>query len=376
MNAIPSLSLEERYDSNVFNTAADEKSDYVFRAIPKLTLSIAAFSASVNLSGGFELERYAKHHELDSGTATKNYELAAAEPLRITPRFSIHPSARFVETRDAVRRNALTQSPEPGLPPSETVVTTRTGVRDISGSLQLVYLLLPAVDLEIGGGGAKREFTEGAPGLIGSRTVTGNASVIYRITPRFSTGFFVDTSYNSFDGMPNSRTYSGGLSGSYVLTEHYTVDAHAGAALSRESTGIGDQKTDTWSPIGRLSLTYAWKDFQAKLLGSYELAGRGSFGRTTKRGNAVLTLTDRFAERWWWDLSGYYQTNRSTDEQVTEDLATAEGTGGIRYAVAEWVSVRLSGSIFRQWSHGPVGTNLERDSVLLGLTLSNIYPVF
>jgi hypothetical protein len=373
--AIPSLSLDERWDTNIFNAPSDAVSDFVFRATPRLTLSIEAFETAINLGGGFDFEKYSKHSELDKNAATKDVNLTTVQPLRITPRFSMRPSVRFVETQDAVRRNELTQAVEPGLPPSESLVTARTEVREISGSLQLTYLLAPNIGLGIGGGGVRREFTEGNPDLVDSRTFTGNASLAYRITPRFSTGIYFDTSYNSFDRRPNSRTYSGAVTGTYLLTEKFTIDARAGASLDRESTGVGDERTDTWSPSGRFSITYAGRDFRGTLLGSYDLAGAGSLGRTTKRGNVLLTLSGGFAPRWSWNLSGYYQTNLSTDNLVTEDLVTASGTAGVAYQAAEWAFIRLSGNTFWQWSHGIVGDSLERNSVLLGVTLSKAYPV-
>lgn len=376
LRAIPSLALEERWDSNVFNAPGDEESDFVFRASPRLTLSIDAFQSTLNFGGGVDFEKYVDHSELESNPLTKFFELTMGTPFRITPRFSMQPSARYVETRDAVRRIELTQAVEPGLPPSESLVTGRTEVRETSGSLQLTYLLTPRVDLGIGGGGVRREFVDATPGVVDSRTISGNASLAYRVTPRFSSGMYFDTSYNSFDNLPNSRTYTGALTGTYLLTEKLTIDARAGASLARESTGVGDERIDTWSPTGRLSITYSARDFRAILFGSYELAGAGSLGRTTKRGNIVLTLTDRFTPRWSWDLSGYFQTNRSTDAVVTEDLVTASGTAGVAYQAFEWATIRLSGNTFRQWSHGVTGDNLERSSVLLGLTISKVYPVF
>lgn len=377
LNAIPSLSLEERYDSNIFNTSANEQSDYVFRATPRLTLSVEGFGTSVKLGGGFDLEKYSDHTELDQNTASKNFDLTTAEPLSITPRFRLRPSARFVETRDSYRRNVLTMAPEPDLPPSETVVTQRTNVREISGSMQTTYLLTPRLDLGIGGGGTRREFTEGAPGLIDSRTLTGNASISYRVTPRFSPGLFFDTSYNSFGGRPNSRTYSSGLSGNYVLTEHYTLGARAGASYLSESTGVGDQRNTSWSPNGRLSFTYQWEAFRATILGSYDLAGAGSTGTTTKRGNVVLTLSDQFTQAWGWDLSASFQSNKSADSSRNEDVDSSSASAGIRYQAARWATFRLSGNAFRQRNHGiSIVTDVDRNTVLLGLTLSDTYNLF
>ncbi len=376
LKATPSILFDEAWDSNVFNAPSNEKSDFIFRAKPKLMLSLEVFNTNLDLTGGFELEKYSKYTELDKNTATKNYGLTVNEPIQITPRFSLRPSIRYIETQDAVRRNKLTETPVPGLPPSETTVTTRTGVREYAASMQLAYLLTPLVDLEIGGGGTKREFTEKVTGLIDSRSVKGNASAKYRVTGRLSTGVYFDTSYNSFTGRPNSRTYTGGLLGTYRLTENNTLDARAGATLDRESTGVGDGKRDIWSPNGRLSFTYVRGEFSASVLGSYELAGAGSFGRTTKRTNAVVSLTDQFARGWWWLLSGYGQTNRSTDIAATEDLVSAGGTGGIRYMPVRWATLSLMGNTIRQWSHGLDGENLGRESVLLGVTLSDTYILF
>ncbi len=376
LRAIPSLTLEERWDSNVFNTTSNEKSDFVTRASPRLTLSIDAFQTTINIGGGFDAEKYAEHDILDRFGATTNIDLTTLQPLRFTPQFSVRPSFRYIVTRDAVRRNELTLSPEPGIPPSESVVTARTEVTETAGSLQMTYLITPNVDLGIGGGVVRREFTETVPGLFDSSSVSWNASLAYRINPRTTTGIYFDTSNNSFEHRPNSQVFSGGLSATYLLTDKFTLDARAGASLDRESIGVGSQTDDTWSPSGRLSIAYAAQDFRAILLGSYELAGGGSLGRTTKRSNVVLTLTDRFTPKWTWNLSGSWQTNRSTDDIVTEDLMTAGGMAGIAYQIVEWASIHLSGNVFQQWDNGLTGGDLNRYSVMLGVTLSNVFPIF
>ncbi|MBI5249633.1 MAG: hypothetical protein HY912_09070, partial [Desulfomonile tiedjei] len=376
LRAVPSLGFEERWDSNVFNTSGDEKGDFVFRVSPRLTLSIDAFNTTFSLGGGFDAERYSDHSELDRDSAAKDFILTTTQPVRITPEFSIRPSARLLETQDALRRNALTQTPVPVGPVSESLVTARTEVRETSGSLQMTYLLTPNVDLGIGGGVFKREFIEKPAGLIDSRATTLNASVLYRIDPRRLAGVYIDTVYNSYDGRPNSRIYTGGLLVTYNMTDRLTIDARAGASLDRESTGLGDEKNEVWSPTGRLSISYALRDFRAMLLGSHELSGAGSLGVTTKRSSILFTVADRFAPKWTWDLTGTWQINRSTDVALVEDFATAEGIAGIGYEAAEWAKFRLSGNMFRQWSHSSTTDDLKRNSVILGLTLSNTYPIF
>ncbi len=376
LNASPSITLDGSWDSNIRDASVNEVSDYFLRATPRLTLSLATQTATVGLSGGFDAEWYLDNPDLNSTTATKNFDLTTTDPIQVTPTFSVRPSARFVESVDAVRRMELSQAAIPGLPPSESLATVRTKTREYAGSLQFVYRLTPNVDLGFGGGALRREYPDHPPDLFGSRTFTGNLSLSYRVTPRFSSGFFGDTSYDSYDGRPNSRTYSAGLSGNYALSDRFQLEARAGGSLLRESTGIGDERNEEWSPIGRLSLTYASGDFRATLTGSYEFAGGGSLGLPTRRASAVVTFSDRFAPRWTWNLSGSVQSNRSTDEAVTEDLITGEGTGGIRYEAAQWASLHMSGRVFRQLSHGAVANDISRQSVILGITLSDTYNVF
>ena len=91
--------------------------------------------------------------------------------------------------------------------------------------------------------------------------------------------------------------------------------------------------------------------------------------------------SDRFAEKWWWDLSGHYQANRSIGEgaaeaTATEDVETASGLAGIRYQPLRWATIRLAGSLVRQWSHGRVGNDFRRDSLTLGVTLGDTYTLF
>jgi hypothetical protein len=375
LSVLPSISLDETWDSNIFNTSTDKTSDYIFRAKPALTFFIGAFHTTAKITGGFEFERYADNSQLDAATATKNFDLTVAEPFQITPNFSLMPSATFVETRDSVRRNELTQDPTQVLLTSETVVTPRSKQREYKAGLQITYLLTPNVDFSLGGSGTKREFVEPVPGTNeeDSRTITEDTSVAYRITPRLSSGFFFTSSQYSFAVSPSSRSYTGGVTAQYLLSPFHTLAWRVGASYFEQDVDASGQTSEAWSPYGNISLTYTWQFFQVALGGSYEVSGAGTFGQATKRGNMDLTLTHQFAERWWWDLAGSYQTNRSFDGQGTVDIATIYASAGMRYTAAEWASFRLSGNVVRQSSDGIEGNDVDRESVFLGIVLSKLY---
>lgn len=379
LNATPSLLIGAGWDSNIFNTESNEQTDYVFRAAPRLSLSLEGPTTKAELIGGIEGEKYADHDELDEAAATKTVGFRL---VRTGPRMTITPSARFVETNDVTRRGIFAlepvPAPDPGFLPVETVIAERVRSKDYSGALQISFLLSPTTTLAIGGSGAKREYSGNSSGLTDSRTFTGNASLAYRFTPRLSAGIFFDTGYNSYDARPNSRTYSGGLRGTYQATEHTTVSASGGATLLRESTGVGGEVNEEWSPTGSLSLAYARQDFRAILSGAYAVSGGGSFGRTTDRGTVSLALSDRFVRSWFWDLSGFWQNNRSTGglTGTEEDIDTASGTAGLRYQAASWASFRLSGNLYRQRSKTSIGRDLDRETVQLDMTLGNTFNLF
>ncbi len=380
INILPSLTLEETWDSNIFNSRkfTPETSDYIFRARPALTLYLEAFHTTAKVTGGFEYEKYADNDQLDETTATNNFDLTVTDPFRITPNFSLHPSASFVETYDSTRRTFYSQSESPELPPSEAIATERRKVREFRGFLRVTYLLSPNVDLVFGGGGVKRDFVDDVAGSAeeDSQTYSGDASMSYKVSPRLSTGVFFNTRHNTFGVSPDSRSYTGGLSANYLLSQLYTLDVRAGVTYFEEDADVTGRTKEDWSPYGRVSLTYTWQYFQATLLGSYEIAGGGSFGAATKRATVRLNLTSQFAEGWWWDLSGYYQNNSATGDQSEEDVDTAEGTAGLRYAAAEWASFYLNGKIFRQRSNSLVASDIDRDSVFLGMTLSKLYRLY
>jgi hypothetical protein len=283
----------------------------------------------------------------------------------------------FVESNDAVRRNELTQAPTPDIPPSEAVVTERTKTREYRGYIRMTYLLTPRVDVSMGGGVTRRDFIGDVTGITttgitleDSTSVTGDASIFYAITPRFSSGVFFNTGYNTFEVRPNSRTYSTGVTGRYRLTPLHTLTARAGATYLKESADALGRENEKWSPYGSLAIGYSRNYFKATLEGSYEVVGAGSFGEITKRGSITLTMTNQFAERWWWDLYGLYQNNTSLREPVTVDVNTAQGMAGIRYTASDWASFYLKGTITRQRSGGQGGNDFDRESALLGVTLS------
>ena len=375
LDVTPSISLDQTYDSNVFNTNGNEKEDFILRVTPALTFSVRMPETTMNLRTSLTSDTYYKYTERNSTSSAISLVIDAT-PISVTPRFSVAPSGYFVQARDSFRRNQLIPSGDPLIQPSIASETATRKSRDFGGALRVSYLVTPSIDFSVGGGFSKRQFLDNAAGSVDSRVVTGDTTLTYRFTPLFSSGFFFNTAYNTFENGRDSNTFSGGLTGTYLFSPAMTMSARAGASRTKETDTAGLADRTTTSPSGSLSLSYAGQNARASLTGSIGQSGGGSFGLTTRRQSLGVSLSDRFAPEWTADLSGNFQENRSLDAAVSENLTSATGTAGIGYKPATWATLRLSGTAFRQWSNGAVGTDLTRFSAFLGITIGNVYNIF
>jgi hypothetical protein len=376
LDITPSISLDQVYDSNVFNTDGSEKGDFILRATPAVIFSLRMPETTLNLRTSLTSDTYYKYTELNSTNSAISLAIDAT-PIRITPRFSMVPSAHYVEARDSYRRNQLMPSGDPLIQPSIASESTTRKSRDYGAALRMIYLVTPMTEFSLGGGFTKRQSLDNvAGGDVDSRVVTGDTTLTYKFTPLFSSGLFFNTAYNTFENGRDSRTIAGGLTGTYLFSPVLTINARAGSSRAQESGVPGAADRTSWSPYGLLTLSYLDNTFQASLTGSVDQSGGGGFGFTTRRESVTLSLADQIAARWWVDLSGRYERNRSLDAAESEYLTSATGTAGIRHQIWEWATVRLSGTAFRQWNNGVIGTDLTRYSAFLGITLGKTYNIY
>ena len=372
----PSISLNQTYDSNVFNSNGNEKEDFILRVTPAVTFSLKMPETTLNLRSSLTSDTHYKYTELNSTNSAISLAIDTT-PIQITPRFSVVPSGHFVQARNSYLRTQLIPSGDPLIPDSIATETAVRKSRDYGGALRVIYLLTEKSEFSLGGGYLKRQFLDNVSGGIDSRVVTGDTTLTYKFTPLFSSGLFSSTAYNTFEDGRDSRTFAGGLTGTYLFSPALTMNARAGVSRTKETdpaAGLPDRTTA--GPSGSLSLSYAGQNARASLTGSISQSGGGSFGLTTRRESVGVSLSGRFAPKWTADLSGNFQVNRSLDAAVSQDLTSATGTAGVGYQPATWATLHLSGTAFRQWSNGTVGADLMRYSAFLGVTLGYTYNIY
>ena len=372
----PAISLDQVYDSNVFNANGNEKGDFIFRATPALTFSLKMPETTLNLRTSLYYDMYYKYTELNSSNSAITLALDSQPPLALSPRFSIAPSAHFVQARNSYLRTQQVPTTDPLAPPSIASESATQKSRDYGAALRANYLLTEKTVFSLGGGFSKLQFLDNTTGNVGSRVIIGDMSLSYRFTPLFSSGFFFNTSYNTFENGTDSRVFAGGLTGTYMFSPAFMVDARAGVSHMNETFTTGVPEFTKTSPYGALSLVYSDNNFRAALSGTIEQAGGGNLGVTTRRETVSLSVSDQFATRWWADLIGTYQVNRSLVPNASGDLTSAAGTAGVRHKLLEWMDVHLSGTGFRQSGNGRLGSDLTRYSAFLGVTVGNTYNIY
>src|SRR5512141_2832004 len=154
----PAISLDQVYDSNVFNTNGNEKGDFLFRATPGLTVSFRMPETTLNLRTSLTYDSYYKYTELNSTNSAITLALDSQPPIALSPRFSIAPSAHFVQAHNSYLRTQQVPTADPLAPPSIASETATQKSREYGAALRANYLLTEKTEFSIGGAFSKLQF--------------------------------------------------------------------------------------------------------------------------------------------------------------------------------------------------------------------------
>jgi hypothetical protein len=377
ITATPSVSVEQGYDSNVFdNRTGNEKDDFILRVRPAVSFAFPAVDTAVNLDLSGETDTYYNNTDLSKYPATWRAALNPLRPIAISPILSMSPRGYYLETYDSSRRSQFLFSPTAPTIPIELAQFARTHTRDYGGSLNMAWQAAPQFQTGLTGAYNRHEILTDNTGQTDYYTYTGDLTLSYQPGTRSSIGIFGNASDTTYSNDMVSTTYSVGLQGSYAFTEFFRVEGRVGESFLRNKPGGGLPESTDQSPNASLSLTYRSRDFTATTWGSFGYSSGGSLGQTTRQMNAGLSLGDQFASGWWWSLIGSYQANRNIDNPSIGDLTSGTGTAEIRYVHAPWATVRLSGTYFREWAQDSAAGDLKKTTAFLGVTFSNTYSLY
>lgn len=382
MDVIPSVRLQEDWQSNVFSTSTDEVSSFGTRLTPGVALRFTSpDNVMLQISGNYEKVWYYSSEAKEADYNTWFFRIDSTGGWKLTPNLSMLPSVYYLNTTNSSRRTQLVPSGDPVLPPVTITNFGNTKTEDFGGAVNFNYLATPNLTIGVSGNYGEQRFSEvidntAGSGLTNSTTIGGNASVSYLFSPRASLGIIVAGNHQTYENAPDSDTLSGSILFGYQFSPTLRLDGAFGMSNVRqnEAPGIPEQRTS--APSGVFNVSYASKSFTAQVFGSAVYSGGSGFGGATRQYTAGLSFSDRFTREWSWNLSGTYQVSRSAFVTDAINLNTIYGTAGLSYKPWEWASLDLTGNLSRQTSNGQFGDTLNNYSALLGVTIGKPYKIF
>jgi hypothetical protein len=382
MDVIPSARIEEGWNSNVSSTSTNEVSSFATRLTPGLTLKFTTTdNVEMSLSGNYEKTWYHNSEVDQSNSDTFHFRVGSSGDLRLTPTLFMVPSVSYINTTDSFRRTQLVPSGDPVIPPVSITNYGDRKTETIGGGVQFKYLATQNVTLGLGGNYSTQRFDTPADNaaqtdFTDSSTFGAGASVSYRFSPRTNLGVSLSGSRNVYEDNPDTNTLSGHITFGYQFSPTVTFDGGVGVQHIRREGAPGIPEESDTTPSATLNLTYRQETVRATLFGSSVYSGASGSGEATQQYTAGMTLSDRFAKDWTWNLSGAYQINRSAFETDAVDIRTINGSTGVQYRPWRWATVDLTGNLNRQTSSGQFGETLNNYSAQLGFTAAHPFHLF
>jgi hypothetical protein len=378
VDLVPSARIEEGWESNVSNSSTNEVSSLFTRVSPGLALKFTtADGVEMRFSGNYEKVWYHDAETKDSDNDTYHFRVDSTGDWRLTPTLSMVPSVHYINTTNSFRRTQLVPSGDPVIPPVTITNYGDTETETFGGGLLFNYQATQNTTLGMDGHYSRQRFDSPADnaalsGLTDSSSFGAGASVSYRYSPRTSLGVKLSGSRNTYDDHPDTDTLSANILIGYQFTPTVRLEGRVGAQHIRRKEGEGTPEESDTSPSGSISLSYKQETFTATVFGSSAYSGGSGFGEATRQYTAGVTVLNRFARDWTWNLSGAYQISESAFETDAVDIHTINGSTGVQYRPWRWATVDLTGNLQRQTSDAQFGEDLNNYSAYLGFTAA--YP--
>ena len=329
MDAIPSIRLEEGWNSNVFESTTDEVSSFGTRLSPGLAFRFTSVDNIVlQISGNYDKIWYQKSEAKDAEYNTWFFRIDSTGGWRLTPTFSVLPSVYFVNTNNSTRRSQLVPSGDPVLPPVTITNYGNTKTEEIGGAVNFNYLVTENLTLGVDGNYSEQRFSDNTSvsGLMNSKTTGGIVSVSYLFSPRTTLGILAAGNHQTFENAPDADTLSGGFLFGYQFSEGFRLDGVFGMSYIRQKEGPGVPEQRTSAPSGLFNIAYTSGGFTAQVYGSAVYSGGSGFGQATRQYTTGLAFSNQFTREWSGNLSGSYQVSRSVFETDSVNLHTAIGS--------------------------------------------------
>ena len=256
MDVVPSIRLEEGWDSNAFNSSTDEVSSFGTRLTPALALRFtSADNVMLEISGNYEMVRYHDSEAKEADYDTWFFRVNSTGGWALTPNLSMLPSVYYLNTTNSSSRSQRVPSGDPVLPPVTITNYGNTNTEDFGAAVNFNYLATQNVTIGVTGNYSEQRFSEvtdntAGSGLTNSTTTGGNASVSYLFSPRTSLGILVAGNRQTYENAPDADTLSGGILFGYQFSPAFRIDGVFGMVVYPAKRGPGDPGTTGILSVG------------------------------------------------------------------------------------------------------------------------------
>jgi hypothetical protein len=348
---VPSLSLTEEYNDNIFLDSSDKVDDFITYITPSLNLSMRSANSELAFGYSTSLSFYNSHSYLN-GQPAHNFN--AGSSFRLSERLSFTLSDTYVmssETRDI--RAISDTGPLTG--------RRKLTYNNISGNI--FYKLGGNLTYTLGASYLYSKYEE--PDETTSKIYSGTMGLTYRHSE--STALSASAIYTQYDYKTESdakgQNYTFGCT--YVLTPTVTIGFTGGVSITKiEDTGESET-----GYIGGVNITKRLERGQASL--SYEQRIINGIETETPVKSQILSLslsrpfTNKFAA----SLSTSYGNYKSieTNETDTDEMTF---TTSLTYRLRPWATLALSYNYVKSYDKKDDANAYDNNRVLLTLNLS------
>ncbi|MBI5644319.1 MAG: outer membrane beta-barrel protein [Deltaproteobacteria bacterium] len=347
LTVTPSITIEERYDSNVrFNGKSENnRHDWISSASPLIRISRKR--ERYNLDASYRLD--ANYHSLNTDLNNFTHRATLDYGLNLTARTKINLGDTYDYTVDSLRAT------------NTGILVTRTDITANTLSLGVVHAMTQNSDIGV----TLKEATLGFddPALLDTRTDSAELAYGYLFGPKEKVRFsytFSNYHFNTDGSNVETHSLKAGIKDEVAPT--MTVDVSGGTVFTRGTNG------DDYYLLASAGIEKIYKDSALTL--SYTREVTNPTGLTDQisisdRVNFIIAQT--ISRELTAEISGNVAKNR-TEPSHNVDINSYNAAINGKWQPYRWMYLGTGISHYQQWSKDNLGTGLARNIVYLNVT--------
>jgi len=372
---VPSLTLRQEYNDNIFFTSKDAVSDSISTGSAGIEVVHKTEKTDLNLLGRADRRMYWAHSDLDATDQTYNAKLGYA----LTPKFRVSGRASYIKD----------SSPDRDIEVTGLVLTTVKRERQAYGGTA-EYALTEKTIATVGYDYLKDQYL--AAGFVNSESNAANLGFVHDLS------YFVNTTKARLNFSAARYTFTGLQIDNASATigfvkqfaELWSVSLDAGGRYTRSAIeGVTFQfvppfsfvatpqkeETTGYGWVGHAAVSYRGEKTNAEIGLLYDFLPAYGYAGVAERTGATFNLSRRFTYELRGSLNAIYYLNKAEQGRFsaqTLDQETVQIIPSLRYEPTRDVAVEAS-YVFTWVRYRDVSEHAVRNLVMVRLILQHAF---